>query len=278
MKTREQWAAIATETVAIIATGHYTSPSGRVVCITSHMETARSGTILHTLSTLGPLPPGNGTGRGTTLEVTPKTTFAALQWLKEEGATDLGCLNFASAKTPRGGFLKGAQAQEEALARSSGLYDCLLMQPDYYEINRKHRSCLYQDVAIVSPCIPFIRNDEGTLLEEPVIATVITSPTPNARAVAANEPDAILRIIPTLQRRAGMVLRMAVIHGVKNLVLGAWGCGVFRNDPAAVADAFKQLLQVGGNYHGRFQRVVFAVYMSTREQANFNAFQAAFAK
>jgi len=207
--------------------------------------------------------------------VTTETTFAALQRLRQEGASDLGCLNFASAKNPGGGFLTGAQAQEEALARSSGLYDCLLMQPDYYELNRKNRSCLYLDLAIVSPCVPFIRNDEGTLLEEPIIATVITSPAPNAGAVTANEPEAIPRVVPTLKRRAEMVLRLAVAHGVQNLVLGAWGCGVFRNDPVEVANAFEQLLRPEGDYHGRFQRVVFAVYTSERERANFDAFHAA---
>jgi uncharacterized protein (TIGR02452 family) len=277
MKNREQRVAIATDTVAIIAAGHYITPAGRVVDIASQIEAARTGTVLHDLSTLVTLPRETGT-RPADLEVTPETTFAALQRLTQEGATDLGCLNFASAKNPGGGFLTGAQAQEEALARSSGLYDCLLTQPGYYEINRSHRSCLYQDLAIVSPCVPFIRDDEGILLEEPVIATVITSPAPNAGAVASNETDAVPKIIPTLQRRAEMVLRMAVLHGVKNLVLGAWGCGVFRNDPVAVAGAFHQLLQPEGVYHRRFQRVVCAVYTTPREQANFDAFHAAFAK
>lgn len=277
MKNREQRVAIAADTVAIIAAGHYTAPSGRVVDILSETAAARTGTVLHDLSTLIRLSSEAGADPGT-IEVTPETTFAALLRLKQEGAAHLGCLNFASAKNPGGGFLTGAQAQEEALARSSSLYDCLLTQPSYYESNRSRRSCIYLDLVIVSPGVPFIRDDGGMLLEEPVIATVITSPAPNAGAVAANESDAVPMIIPALRRRAEMVLRVAVVHGVRNLVLGAWGCGVFRNDPAAVADAFHQLLQPGGAYHGRFQRVVFAVYTSPRERVNFDAFHAAFAK
>lgn len=277
MKNREQRVATATETVGIVADGKYVAPSGRVVDIASQMREARAGTALHDLATLAPPPPGAGAGQGD-IEVTPETTFAALQRLRQEGAAGLGCLNFASAKNPGGGFLTGAQAQEEALARSSGLYDCLLTQPGYYERNRGNRSCLYLDLAIAAPDVPFIRDDEGVLLEEPVIATVITSPAPNAGAVANNEPAAIPEIIPTLRRRAEMVLRVAVLHGIRNLVLGAWGCGVFRNDPAAVAGAFQQLLQPGSAYHGRFQRVVFAVYTTERERANLDAFQAAFAK
>ncbi|HBR75644.1 MAG TPA: TIGR02452 family protein, partial [Cyanobacteria bacterium UBA11159] len=37
----------------------------------------------------------------------------------------IGVLNFASAKNPGGGFLRGTQAQEESLARSSALYKSL---------------------------------------------------------------------------------------------------------------------------------------------------------
>lgn len=277
MKNREQRVAVATDTVAIIAAGHYVSPSGRTVDIAPWMHAARSGTVLHDLATLAPLPPDPSTGQYG-VEVTPETTFAALQRLHQEGATHLGCLNFASAKNPGGRFLTGAQAQEEALARSSGLYDCLLEQPAYYERNRQHRSCLYLDLAIVAPDVPFIRDDDGVLLEEPVIATVITSPAPNAGAIANNEPETVPDIVPALTRRAEMVLRVAVGHGVRNLVLGAWGCGVFRNDPTTVAIAFQQLLRPGGVYHGRFQRVVCAVYTSAREQANFDAFQTAFAE
>jgi len=35
-----------------------------------------------------------------------------------------------------------------------------------------------------------------------------------------------------------MCWRLAAAHGYTRLVLGAWGCGVFRNDPEVVAAAF----------------------------------------
>jgi uncharacterized protein (TIGR02452 family) len=59
-------------------------------------------------------------------------------------------------------------------------------------------------------------------------------------------------------------------------VLGAWGCGVFRNDPEAVAEAFKSHL-LSPRFMGAFDRVVFAIYArSEKEAPNLKAFQQAF--
>src|SRR4030095_3387218 len=121
------------------------------------------------------------------VEVQNETTFAALARLVGSNG-HLAGLNFASAKNPGGGFLNGSLAQEEALACASGLYPCLLQAPEYYERNRANRSALYLDLAIFSPLVPFFRNDAGTLLEKPVLASVSTAPAPNAEAIAHKEP------------------------------------------------------------------------------------------
>jgi len=70
-------------------------------------------------------------------------------------------LNFASAKNPGGGFLGGGSAQEESLARSSGLFPCINQMQQMYETNRAYRSCLYTDHMIYSPRVPVFRDDEG---------------------------------------------------------------------------------------------------------------------
>ena len=62
-------------------------------------------------------------------------------------SSELVLLNFASARNPGGGFLKGARAQEEDLCRCSGLYPALLTQPNYYQINREQSSMIYTDHA-----------------------------------------------------------------------------------------------------------------------------------
>jgi uncharacterized protein (TIGR02452 family) len=78
--------------------------------------------------------------------------------VQEEGVDDPVVLNFASARNVGGGFLNGARAQEEDLARSCGLFRCLETQPEYYEVNRRTASLLYTDHIIYSPRVPWFRS------------------------------------------------------------------------------------------------------------------------
>ena len=261
----------ARETVQICRDGSYAAPSGRTVHFAAEIERARSGTVMYSLENPPPYPAQRRFGR-TRIEVRNETTFAALQRLAD-GPGHVACLNFASAKHPGGGFLSGAQAQEEALARSSALYACLMRAPDYYERNRGNRSAIYLDLVIFSPLVPFFRDDSGALLETPILASVITAPAPNAGAVADNEPGNMVLLEPALRRRAELVFQTAQGHGVEKLVLGAWGCGVFRNDPRMVARVFSELLSLPP-FDSAFAEVVFAV--PSRDQATYNAFEEVF--
>ena len=189
----------------------------------------------------------------------------------------VGVLNFASARNPGGGFLAGAQAQEESLARSSGLYHSLLKCQSYYHYHRVHRSGLYSDRMIYSPHCPVFRNDDGALLEQPYFVVFITAPAPNAGAVQHNQPSLVAQIEGVLRERAAKLLGLAACHRREVLVLGAWGCGVFRNDPAMVAGIFSELIAPNGRYWGRFRKVVFAVLDTSRSQGTYQAFVERFA-
>jgi uncharacterized protein (TIGR02452 family) len=61
-----------------------------------------------------------------------------------------------------------------------------------------------------------------------------------------------------MQERIDGLLSMACFHGESNLVLGAFGCGVFANDPREVAELFGEALR-SDKYRHRFRKVVFAV-------------------
>jgi putative RNA 2'-phosphotransferase len=187
----------------------------------------------------------------TQIAVTAETTLAAIVRLGD----GVACLNFASAKNPGGGFLGGAQAQEEALARSSALYPCIAGQHRFYK--HRHASALYADLALWSPRVPFFRDDRGGWLAAPVHAGVITSAAPNASALRQHGRFDAAEVARVLHRRADLVLAVAAHHGVTRLVLGAWGAGVFGNDPAVVARAFADHLR--GPFAGAFDQVVFAI-------------------
>jgi uncharacterized protein (TIGR02452 family) len=183
------------------------------------------------------------------------------------------CLNFASAKNPGGGFLSGSQAQEESLARSSGLYACLLPMTEMYDYNRNIGTSLYSDYMIYSPRVPVFRHDDGLLREQPFCASFVTAPAVNAGAVMKNETQNVWFIGPTMAARTNKILWAAQHQGHDTLILGAWGCGVFGNEPSAVAQVFSDALGPNGLFHGTFERVVFAVYDLSPNQETNSAFE-----
>jgi uncharacterized protein (TIGR02452 family) len=263
-------AATAQETVRIVDEGGYAGPSGAWVDLRAEVEAARRGTRLYRPEEPESLSRASSP-TSPRVEVTPETTGAAGLRLAREGLDPL-LLNFASAKNPGGGFLGGAKAQEEDLARCSALYACQLTQPAYYAANRAERSMLYTDHLIYSPRVPFFRGEDGALLDTPFLASVITSPAPNAGEHRARVPDDEATIREVLARRAAQVLAVAERHGHGTLVLGAWGCGVFQNDPVMVAEVFASALAEAWG----FERVVFAVYARGRDLKNLGAFRARF--
>jgi uncharacterized protein (TIGR02452 family) len=268
---RDTRALMAEQTVAICDAGFYDAPCGKRVSILDLLANAKAGTALYSVEK-PPVARSSGAKCTTRIEVRNETTFQALERITAAGGGHLACLNFASAKNPGGGFLNGSLAQEEALACASGLYPCLLQAPEYYERNRANRSALYLDLAIYSPLVPFFRNDAGALIEKPILASVITAPAPNAGAIAQNEPANLNRVEPTMRRRAELVMEIAKAHQVDQLVLGAWGCGVFRNDPHIVARIFADLLKPAGKFAGVFNEVVFAVFDRSENEATYQAF------
>jgi uncharacterized protein (TIGR02452 family) len=260
--------AIAQETVRILDAGFYEHPRAGRVAIAEDLARAVAGTRLYrpedTDELLALCAARAGAGLPEISVVNQSTLEAA--------RADCLALNFASAKNPGGGFLGGAEAQEESLARSSGLYPCLLAQQGYYAANRRCGTCLYTDHAIYSPRVPVIRDDQGALLERPYPVTFLTAPAPNAGAVRADERG---EIDATLVRRMRVVLAIAAVHGHRDLVLGAWGCGVFRNDPALVARRFGEAL-TDPLFAGAFDRVVFAVLDRSGDRRIAGAFEEAF--
>ena len=253
---------LARETVAIVERGSYQSASGRVLDIAASVRACLDATRFFPPEALERLRqevlarPAEGVA--TTFEVVNETTLAGIARVLAAGHGPVAALNFASARNPGGGFLKGSQAQEESLARSSALHASLLRAWEFYQWHRAAPSLLYSDAMILSPDCPVFRDDDGNLLEAPQRVTFITSPAPNAGATAGRRPEELPLIPEVFRRRSEYVLALAVSQGYKHLVLGAWGCGVFRNDPAVVAAAFQGHLRQGA-WFGRFERVVYSV-------------------
>lgn len=206
----------------------------------------------------------------TLIEVWNCSTIEALQ--KLDGSSKTGILNFASAKNPGGGFLGGASAQEESLARASGLYAALSKDRELYEYNRSRSTLLYSDYLIYSPEVVFWFDDEGDYLPQLLVADVITSPAPNRGAIQQNNWKEELALLPgVFKQRIMQVLSVAYRNECDTLILGAWGCGVFRNEPADVAAYFDEVIRT--HFKSAFKRIVFAVYDRSKDGANIQAFE-----
>ncbi|WP_426449466.1 TIGR02452 family protein [Paenibacillus sp. S-38] len=280
-------AAVAAQTLEILEAGGYGNPKGEWVDLHAAQEAAVRGSVLYRPGTDEELhgrasalqaAVSGADGRSQAavrIELTPETTLAAAYRCWREDGGPAACLNFASAKNPGGGFLGGSQAQEESLARASGLYPCIVQMQEMYEYNRGRRTALYSDYMIYSPAVPVFRDDEDRLLPEAYPAAFITAPAVNAGVIREREPEAEAQIGAVMRGRIRRALYAAVLHGHRTVVLGAYGCGVFRNRPQEVAVWFREVL-VEEVFAGAFARVVFAVYDRSAGQAAYKAFEREF--
>ena len=218
--------AIAQGTLAALDRGAYIGPDTQEVAIASLVEACIKGTRFFEPDMLNAI-------RDTVLAQAQRFASMSIQLVNE---TTLQCtrrlsqteeygricaLNFASARNPGGGFLGGARAQEESLARSSGLYPSLThCFEEFYAFHRNERSALYSDRMIYSYQCPIFRDDAGHWLAQPYTIDVITSAAPNAGAIMQNEPSQSKYIIPVFAERARKVLALASHVQCDTLVLG----------------------------------------------------------
>jgi uncharacterized protein (TIGR02452 family) len=258
---------IARETVEIVDRGHYQHPEAGRIDIADAVDDAREGTVEYPFDADIPRPSAHD--GETTIEVDNETTLSAARRLTERGF-DVAALNFASAYHPGGGFLDGAGAQEESLARSSALYACI-RDREMYEYHRANRDPMYTSWMIYSPGVPVIRTDGGELLADPYHVAFVTAPAPNAGVVLERAPSREDEVREGMAERIDKVLAICAEHAHDALVLGAWGCGVFGNDPNRVAPQFEEALST--DYAGVFEHVAFAVLDPTPDRRYVEPFE-----
>lgn len=251
MISRSERIGIAEETVSISRAGRYTSAAGNEVCFDSAVDTRFwKASDLKALSLDGAV-----VSDSTRIQCLDEGVVDTIFRLRDEGVDmeRTGVLNFASAYHPGGGFLNGSMAQEEALAYCSNLYVNQIDTP-FYEENRLLRSKMYSDNMLESR-VTFFRDSAYRLVERPVKTMVITSPAVNMGQVKLKGEDERLAC-QVMRGRMGLVLDLMICRGCTTAVLGAFGCGVFKNDPDLVAKNWLELLEEKGQY---FERVIMAV-------------------
>jgi uncharacterized protein (TIGR02452 family) len=270
---RNQRAQMAHETVQISREGHYVSAGGRRVDIGAAVAASVAGTREFPPDHLVTSPHDLRGRHVTQIVVRNETTLVAARRLAANHRTI--ALNFASAKNPGGGFLSGSEAQEESLARASSLYACLEGR-SMYPFHRRRDDALYTDYVIYSPAVVVFRDSDGKLLETPFTCSFLTAPAPNAGAVLQRDPKRGDQLGRALQTRINKVLSVAAGQGYDAIILGAWGCGVFKNDARHVAEQFHAALT--GDFAGVFRLIHFAVLDHSRDGAVIAPFEGAFGR
>ena len=257
------------EAVEIVRQGKYTAPSGQIFSIADDLARSVRGTVSYPPEIT--VPQSASGANKTQIEIKNETTLSAATNLIASSYRPV-VLNFAAATHPGGGFLNGARAQEEYLARSSGLYACLRDNP-MYSFHRDRYDPFYTNYVIYSPDVPVFRSDDGDLLDEPYKVSIITSPAVNAQQV---QPERRSEILPAMGSRILKVLSVGLLNHHFSIVLGAWGCGAFGNDPTEIAKLFRKALEE--NFKGAYKRVVFAIIDWSEERRFIGPFQNIFPK
>lgn len=196
-------------------------------------------------------------------------------------------LNFASATNPGGGVVNGSSAQEECICRCTTLYPCLnteQMWNEFYKPHRKAANPLYNNDCIYTPNVCVFKSDtnfpEPLFKEEWWNVNILTCAAPNLRerpsnAMNSHAGNTAAKITPSgleklLTARIQRIFEIAVANGNEVLILGAFGCGAFRNPPEIVAKVFNKVMQ---DYLCCFDTIEYAVYHTEREEANYEAFR-----
>lgn len=134
-------------------------------------------------------------------------------------------LNFASYKNPGGRFYDGSLAQEEALCHVSTLYPVLRHFRNVYEERMSRlNNGLYNEDFIYSPDVVFQMDRELYKVDVLTYAAPCMIRRPKTDEYAA-----------LFKRRIINAYAYPYLHDVDIVILGAWGCGVFCNDPVFVA-------------------------------------------
>ena len=225
------------------------------------------------------------------ITVTSERSFeAAVRLSKEKPGSKIAVLNFANAFRPGGGVKKGASAQEECLCRTSTLYPLLARNSmrEFYEYHDKKGTAKSSDSLIYIEGVVICKTDvelpQRMPKDEWVSVDVITMAAPDLRQ-SSNQYAPLVggevymndaELFGYHVKRAIHMLTVAAFKGADTLVLGAFGCGAFRNNPEVVARAYKTALN---EFPKVFDRVVFAVICRPGEVSrNYEVFKREFTK
>lgn len=202
-------------------------------------------------------------------ELVVKTIFDCSKNIKE---SEIGVLNFASGVQPCGRFLAGDMAQEESLAYSSNLYEKLSSEKVqiYYKSNLDVNSYANTNNMIIGDTV-FFRNEKQQFILNPIKIKVLTSPAVYLHRVQDTKEQLSDSPKNIMKKRMRYILTVFANNNCKTIILGAFGCGVYKNKPKDISDNWFELLENEG-YKKYFENIIFAINGSKRKNSNYDIF------
>lgn len=214
------------------------------------------------------------------VKVSKLRTFEAARQYAGKGRK-VCALNFANSFRPGGGVIEGCTAQEECLCRISTLYSCLAIQDNvdkFYDPHRASGNPFANDDIIYTPDVTVFKTDtlHPELMDEKdwYQLDVITAAAPDLSTC----PESISRSSDFIKNlgvlhimRGSRIMDVALSQGVDTIIVGAFGCGAFSNDPNIVAKAYQAIL---ADYIHAFRTIEFAIYCPEgQETENYKVFR-----
>ncbi len=209
---------------------------------------------------------------------------AAMRLSKENPGAKIAVMNFANAFHAGGGVTKGSSAQEESLCRTSTLYPLLYrrtLRDTFYKHHHDLNSPKATDSLIYTEGVIICKTDEDLPKRMPkedwVTVDVITIAAPDLRDKSNKHAPLVnggaymnnAELFGYHVKRAMHMLTCAAAKGADILVLGAFGCGAFQNNPEVVARAYKTVLQ---EFPKVFKQIEFAIYRPASGSKNYDVF------
>ena len=213
---------------------------------------------------------------------------AAMRLHRQNPEAKIAVMNFANAFHAGGGVTKGSRAQEECLCRTSTLYPLLYrrtLRDSFYKHHHDLNTPKASDSLIYTEGVIICKTDEDLPERMPqenwVTVDVITIAAPDLRTSSNIHAPLVnggtymnnAELFGYHVKRAIHMLTCAAAKGADILVLGAFGCGAFQNDPEVVARAYKVALQ---EFPKVFKRIEFAIYCPPGGSHNYEVFSRIF--
>ena len=154
--------------------------------------------------------------------------------------------NFASDKRPGGGYVSGASAQKETLCR---------LIPYLYPSLSKHINNPITDCVVVTPSICVMRNcsKKYAFIDPYPEVTVVSASAPRGGTKKFQDTSSYKNFV---RKKLKLIFGATLSDGSRVLILGAWGCGVFQNNPRTMTEL---MFEACKRYRGNYYSVVFSI-------------------